>query len=392
MNKPDKAIKGKKTVLLFLALACTLILISLFVSSADGRVEYVPAERPLLVPTNAPTETPPWQEGYAVGKGVSMPMDKVDDYETELDELGVDLVRVDLSWELTEPYANGVYYWDQTPFEDDLQAILDIGAEPLVLINSPPEGYQDDVPTQGSCKMIKAEHVDEFQWFLYWTMSRYDDDVDYWEIFNEPDFHTGTMGPVGGWGCYGDDEHLYIDIYNAAWYITNNWLTNNYAIIGSISFESDCDRFDPTDDCGSADFLEHVIDDAWGWDGFGYHFYNLTNGVEGAGGWSELTMKTMDDFFEYIENVGPSTKLRFFTETSERCQNTPAICNASYFEDEQATYPDILWDYKQDYPDAFDAFFWYSMKSGWEYVDLLDSSSNEKPVYDEFGDVPSHWR
>lgn len=97
---------------------------------------------------------------------------------TLIDSCGIDWVRLSISWAQIE-VDSGVIYWDY--IDDRVAAVKEAGLHIMMTVSETPQwasegGQVNDIPS------------DTTFWrdFMYLTVNRYKDDIEYWGIWNEP--------------------------------------------------------------------------------------------------------------------------------------------------------------------------------------------------------------
>ncbi len=95
-------------------------------------------------------------------------------------ELGVKWARVSVNWNTIED-AHGELHWQY--LDSTLYGLLERGIEPYVCLHGGHPGFTDNLPPIASDSGIQAwtDYVSEL-------VTRYRDHVDYWEIWNEPNY------------------------------------------------------------------------------------------------------------------------------------------------------------------------------------------------------------
>jgi hypothetical protein len=109
----------------------------------------------------------------------------------------------DLLWASVEP-ERGTYRWEGVAELDaNIMRLRAAGIEPMVIIQWSPEWAQS-IP-DSFCSPPRPEYVADFVRFVTAAAARYSSGplkVDYWEIWNEPDFRRDQSGPANGHGCW----------------------------------------------------------------------------------------------------------------------------------------------------------------------------------------------
>ena len=110
----------------------------------------------------------------------------------------------DLLWAAVEPERGGGYRWEgMAELDANIARLRSAGIEPLVIIQwSPP--WAQSIPGE-LCSPPRPEHIADFARFAAAAAARYSSgplQVDYWEIWNEPDFNVSQVGVTDGSGCW----------------------------------------------------------------------------------------------------------------------------------------------------------------------------------------------
>ncbi|MBP1465172.1 cellulase family glycosylhydrolase [Candidatus Chloroploca sp. M-50] len=131
-----------------------------------------------------------------------------DALRTQAANLGATWVRLNsVRWDLVQPEENGPYNWAALQnFERDLAAARQAGVTPTVIIRGSPR-WATIVPS--NCAAIKDEAFPAYAAFVEALVSRYRDQVQYWEFGNEPDIDPVLLQPDQIFGCWGDIRDPY---------------------------------------------------------------------------------------------------------------------------------------------------------------------------------------
>ncbi|PDV97330.1 cellulase family glycosylhydrolase [Candidatus Chloroploca asiatica] len=122
---------------------------------------------------------------------------------TQAANLGATWVRLNsVRWDLVQPEENGPYNWAALQnFERDLAAARQAGLIPTVIIRGAPR-WATVVPS--NCAAIKDEYFPAYAAFVEALVSRYRNQVQYWEFGNEPDIDPVLLQTDQIFGCWGD--------------------------------------------------------------------------------------------------------------------------------------------------------------------------------------------
>ena len=110
----------------------------------------------------------------------------------------------DLLWAYVEPVRGGGYRWEtMAELDANIQRLRQTGVEPMVVIQWSPPWAQS---ISGElCSPPRPEYVADFARFVAAAAARYSSgalQVDYWEIWNEPDYRADQVGAIDGTGCW----------------------------------------------------------------------------------------------------------------------------------------------------------------------------------------------
>ncbi|NCC35451.1 MAG: hypothetical protein EOM24_26075, partial [Chloroflexia bacterium] len=127
---------------------------------------------------------------------------------TQATNLGATWVRLNsVRWDLVQPEENEPYNWAALQsFERDLAAARQAGLTPTVIIRGSPR-WATIVPS--NCAAIKDEALPAYAAFVEALVTRYRDQVQYWEFGNEPDIDPVLLQPDQIFGCWGDIRDPY---------------------------------------------------------------------------------------------------------------------------------------------------------------------------------------
>jgi hypothetical protein len=123
----------------------------------------------------------------------------------------------DVLWSDVEPVRGGGYHWEKlAAVEANVRRLRAAGIEPTLVVQRSPSWAQR-VPGR-LCSPPKPEYVDDFVRFMAALAKRYSSGparVNYWEIWNEPEFTPQQAFDSGGFGCWGDPA---LPNYGGAYY------------------------------------------------------------------------------------------------------------------------------------------------------------------------------
>ena len=106
-------------------------------------------------------------------------------------------------WSEIEPVRGGGYRWESLAgVESNIKRLRGLGIEPTLIIMRSP-GWAQRVPGR-LCSPPKPERVADFVRFTRALAARYAGQVNYWEIWNEPDVAPAEVQDGAGFGCWLD--------------------------------------------------------------------------------------------------------------------------------------------------------------------------------------------
>lgn len=126
----------------------------------------------------------------------------------------------DILWALVEPVRGGGYRWEAIEdIKKNVRRLRAMGIEPTVVVQWSPSWAQS-IPGK-PCSRPRPETLPDFAAFVQAAaqhLSSGDTRVDYWEIWNEPDFRPEEVVGNEGFGCWANNNAPYYggDYYGQA--------------------------------------------------------------------------------------------------------------------------------------------------------------------------------
>jgi hypothetical protein len=172
-----------------------------------------------------------------------------------------------LLWSDVEP-APGLRQWEEMSVLDaQVSQLSAAGFETMLIVRSTPSWaqYVEGMP----CGPIRPENLDDFAGFLTDAVARYKEppyNVQYWELWNEPDVDPGVISwPESPFGCWGDSGDPY---YGGGYY--GEMLSYAYpaikaadpeaqVLIGGLLLDCDPENPPPGKSCTPSRFLEGIL-------------------------------------------------------------------------------------------------------------------------------------
>ena len=142
-------------------------------------------------------------------------MNSVDESEglSKLLDAGIQWTRTPgIMWADVEK-TEGTYNWGAASIaklDSNLLAAKQNGLKPILLVHSTPPWAQKTQTNAANCGPIAEAKFGAFAKFMQQAVNRYSNapyNIEYFEIWNEPDVPASTDNP--GWGCWGDVNDTY---------------------------------------------------------------------------------------------------------------------------------------------------------------------------------------
>lgn len=329
-------------------------------------------------------------------------------------QAGLDWLRRNgLFWSFVQPTSTGGYQWGNVAFLDaELLAAQQNNKEVILVVRSTPGWAQ--LYSGVKCGPMKQSNFDEFGAFLAAAVTRYSAppyNVEYFEIWNEPDVDSTLVDPDEVYGCWGDNSDPY---YGGGYYgqmlkvvypMMKAANPNVKVVIGGLLL--DCDPRNPPQGqtCKPSKFLEGILRAGAknSFDGVSFHaydYYNSAIDTYGNPNWGSgklnnepngVMIPVMIKKAGFIEQVlatfGATGKFLMNTETALICggaNDPPGLpgCVAS----DTSPYELMKQSYAaQSYAQAFEkklrANIWFTMR-GWRNSGLVyTSGAGPRPAY-----------
>ena len=213
-----------------------------------------------------------------------------------MNSAGLDLVaqagaywvrRNSLLWSAVEPNEGDRNWGALAKLEQELLEASKRGLQVVLVVSSTPQWAQK-VP--GSfCGPVAEDKLLSFARFMNDVVKRYSAapyNIQYWEIWNEPDIAPNKVPPDSIYGCWGDDTDAY---YGGGYYA--EMLKQVYPQVKAANPQAqvlvgglllDCDPVNPPvgEQCIPAGYLEGILRSGGGdfFDGVSYHAYDYYTG------------------------------------------------------------------------------------------------------------------
>jgi hypothetical protein len=279
----------------------------------------------------------------------------------------------DVFWNEVEP-SPGVYNWGAlAAIETNVRRIRAAGIEPTLIVQRTPSWAQK-IPGR-LCSPPKPENIPDFARFLQTLAARYSSGplaVNYWEIWNEPDYGSNRADSEGV-GCWADAS---LPHYGGEYY--GQALRSVYpavkaanpkasVMVGALAY------FWP-DDSVSSEFLKGIMASgaANSFDMISFHAY-------GASGPNDLMVAKTLRIRQILQSYGRSNVPLMATEVAATCgSNDITSCqpNFSAWLSTQSQYTARI--YAEAIALGLNGAFWYSLalpKPGFAYSQLIDDAN-----------------
>jgi hypothetical protein len=305
---------------------------------------------------------------------------------------------VGVLWSSVES-RQGIYDWAVlSELERELRNASRHGIQVILLVHSTPE-WARKIPGEGpSCGPIAPDQLSAFGKFMQSMVARYSFapyNVNYWEIWNEPD--TPIISGDRGFGCWGDASEAYFggeyyaEMLKAVYPQIKKANPQAQVLVGGLLLDCDprlgagCTKTGK--DTLPPKFMEGILrnDGADYFDGVSFHaydFYRSKLGEYGNSTWQSAWNTSGPALIEktkFIRDLfsanGVTDKFLLNTELGllcDRCENDPI------FETTKAYY--IAQSYAAAMANGLRANLWYNV-FGWRNSGLLHLDFKPLPAY-----------
>jgi hypothetical protein len=282
----------------------------------------------------------------------------------------------DLSWAGVNPRQGAPYNWAAAASLDaNIMRLRRVGIEPMVVVQwSPP--WAQSVPGR-ICSPPKPEAVAAFAHFMRAAAERYSSgllQVNYWEIWNEPDWAPDQVDDTWGAGCWANHKPPY---YGGDYYA--QVLRQVYPAIKAgnpqASVVAGAFIYHWPDDTVTTGFLRGMFtaDAGASFDQVSFHAY----GEWGAG---DLLVAKTNRLRRVLAEVGHPYKPLIATEIAVGCWSA-TMCPEN-FRLKQANYAARI--YAQAQALGLEGAFWYTLVDrppGIVYLHIIDNKNGQLTVH-----------
>lgn len=314
-------------------------------------------------------------------------------------DLGARWVRLDgFLWHAVQAQPGGWYDWQALERVDRALAVAgQLGLTPVGIIRGAPL-WAAVVPSH--CAAIRDEHLGEFAAFLEALAWRYRDQVDYWELGNEPDVDPALVSSDSPFGCLGDMNDPYYggERYGRMLQVAAPALRRGNpgarvvfgGLLLSESYTSDATVGKPER------FFEGALRAGGGpfFDVLAYHAYPsytdqpwLDHDIAIPSSWQHLGGWTVGKatFLQGVMSRYGVQKPLWLNETSLTCPLTWSHCvtpDAAFFE---AQAQHLVRIFARAAAAGVSQVTWYTLEGpGWRWSSLLDGRQQPRPAYIAF--------
>lgn len=310
------------------------------------------------------------------------------------DEAGVSWARYNgFFWSSIEP-VQGVRNWEGAAVaEAELRELTFRGTTPIAIVRSTPAWARKNPASV--CGPIRADALDAFAKFVGELATR-NPNVQYWEMWNEPDVATDLVDPDAPFGCWGDDADQY---YGGGYYA--EMLKRVYPVLKKANPQAklvlgglllDCDPKHPPAgrDCKPARFLEGILKNggADAFDMVSYHGYPLWTGNPNEE-W-DLKFDTWKarggvvlgklDFLREVMRDNNVSKPVLLTEAGLICYQENATCPTPQMREAQANY--VIRLYTRAAANNLAGAIWFTLSGpGYRESGLLNGDQSPRPGF-----------
>lgn len=312
------------------------------------------------------------------------------------------------NWYKVERAETDRYWAGEAAAETRIAQMSASGLTPIMVIHGTP-GWAQGV--QGSyCGPIARQHLDAYGNFLFDLVKRFSKppyNVQYYELYNEPDVDPSLVGDYSPFGCWGDisDTQYYGGDYfgemlAAVYPRIKEANPNAQVLIGGLLLECDYTHtYNPPRDCTPSKFLSGLLTTgANSFDIISYHGYPLRGNDRvdwereyplwrHRGG---VVLGKLDFIRTAFTQAGVPMKPVLLTEAGLLCwaeggcdDNPTTEASPAELQADQANYAMRL--YPRAQANGIMGALWYTFSGpGWRDSGVLDANQNPRPAYRTF--------
>jgi len=320
---------------------------------------------------------------------------------SQMASAGTSWVRVNgVVWSNIEPNPDELHWELLTDLDTQIDNAIANNMEVILVVRSTPSWAQKNPGYY--CGPIAANNLKDFADFMGELVTRYQNKVKYWEIWNEPDAPLGTPPSTADYGCWGDpSDTLYYggsyfsDMLNLVYPAIKEVDPTAQVIVGGLLM--DCG---PGGNCPNTNilkFIDGIIQNGMGsnFDGIAFHAYDYYQG--GLGNYSNaawnasrattgpVELLKANYLLNKLSQNGLYGKFIMNSELAVVCNSgcdDPNSVNSKNFEDTKAYY--VAQSYSGAIAKGLKAGVWYGAKMGWRQSDLLYSNLTPRTAYNAY--------
>lgn len=307
----------------------------------------------------------------------------------KLDTAGTGTVRFDATWTRITPdsttyVAPSAYTWGS--LDQIVNQARSHGMALIAVVGGNPPWAAEDGRGPVNCPGYGIGHFEEY---LRTIVTRYQDKVRYWEIYNEPDAvsYTQTNPTCNGdyhAEMFGSNPQEYVNYLRRANEIVKGIDQDAVVLSGGVAF--DLFTTQPGGGVFARDFVPQILSlgAANYFDAFNFHYYTLfdANWIAETGAPTGLHGKTQV-IKSLLSQYGAANKPLVLTEMG--FSSDPQFGNGSV----QGQVNELIKQYTRGLDLGFQMMIWYQA-ADYSYFDyfqrhgLMDTQLNTKPAYDAF--------
>ena len=330
-----------------------------------------------------------------------------------------------LLWSDVQPNSRTDWAWGNVITHDsNIAAASAAGMEVILVVRSTPLWAQKYSIANGDdanyfCGPMKEDNIADFANFMVEVVKKYSNEpynVDYFELWNEPDEYRGNKPPVGViapdgvFGCWGEPSdptyfggRHYGKMLNAVYPAVKATVPGAQIVLGGLLLPCKPGYMNNWDYCNMSNFIKGILTEAGGQGGqfdyanfHGYSTYNtdFPSGIlmERNDHWWADSGGMVVGKFSYLQQVMRSynvdkpilcteVALADFNNLSQNTPDNPFSDDT--FEAAKADY--LVWVFARNIEIGITGSTWYHMDNhGWSKSGLLDRNNRPLPAYRAF--------
>lgn len=301
-----------------------------------------------------------------------------------------------IDWAQVEPVEGARQWGALASLESSLAELGRRGATPILLVKHAPSWAQR-VPGS-ACGPIREDKLQAFASFMEDLARRYARppyNVEYWELWNEPDVAVGLVPGNSVFGCWGDPNDYFFgggyfgQMISVVAPAIRRGNPSAKVVLGGLLLDCDPENPPPGRDCREARFLEGVLIGGAGphLDMIGYHAYSYWNGARedwdlNNPAWRHrggATFGKLHFIRSVLARYGVAGMPVILNETAFACHPS-THCPEDSLQHHQAIFAVRL--YTRIWANQVGGAVWYTLNGpGWRQSGLLDGADGARPAY-----------